>query len=154
MRDAMDGKTAALEAELADVQAQLCAAEQDGAEIAALAEQTISSLRVEIARLKKGETQEGGDLCRSCQRKREIIASLVGGVFLGVWFRMNPPSEVDGGLTCLGIWFSVIPLLSVVVCWQLLLFRRKYSWVSWKDNDIYRRITARWNGSLERARMR
>ena len=52
MRDAMDGKTAALEAELGQIQAQLRIAEQDGAEIAALAEQTITELRLEIEKIK------------------------------------------------------------------------------------------------------
>lgn len=151
----MDGKTAALEAELADIQTQLAEAEHDGAEIAALAEQTITDLRLEIAALKKKRgTQDGGGFCRNCQRKREIIAVLIGVIFLAVWFRINPPGEVDGGLTCLGISFALIPLFSIVVCWHWALFKRKYAWVSWKNNDIYRRISARWNGSLERVRMR
>ena len=149
MRNGIDDKTAALEAELAEIHGQLADAERDGAEIAALAEETIRKLKGELARLQNTTN----DYCKSCQRKREVIAALVGGVFLGVWFHINAPGN-DWDLTWLGIWLSVIPLLSVLMYWQVLLFCRKYAWVSWKDNDIYRRISARWNGSLERARMR
>jgi hypothetical protein len=140
MRDAMDGKTAALEAELGQIQAQLRIAEQDGAEIAALAEQTITELRLEIARLKT-EMRDSGAFCHSCQRKRKIIALFVGVVFLAVWFRINPP-EPDSDLTWLGIWSSLIPIFSVVIKWRLLLLRRRFGWKPWNDNWISHRISA------------
>jgi hypothetical protein len=139
MRDATD-KTVALEAELADVEAQLRLAEQDGAELAALAEQTIAELRSEIATLKKRGMQGAGPLCRPCHRKREIIAVLFGAIFLAIWFRINPPSQAEGSLTCLGIYLAFVPLFCVCVYWWQALFVRKYAWRSWKDNDIYREI--------------
>jgi len=122
----MDGKTAALETELADVQAQLRAAEQDGAEIAALAEQTITELRLEIARLKKGDAQDSGVFCQSCQRKREVIAGFIGAIFLGLWFHFLPWGTAETWQNRLGIALGFAPLLKVEIPWLWLLFKRKY----------------------------
>ena len=144
MRNGNDERTAVLEAELAEMRERLEEAERDGAEIAALAER-------EIARLKAG-TQEQGLFCLGCEWKRRAIAVLVGIMFLAVWFHASPPGD-DAELTGLGIGWALSPLLAVIARWRWLLFKRKYAWEAWNDNDIYREIAARWNGFLHGMRM-
>ena len=153
MRNGNDDRTAALEAELAEVQGRLHEAERDGAEIAALAERTIGNLRLENASLKAG-TQEQVVFCLGCEWKRRAIAVLVGIFFLGMWFHAYPPGDADAELTWLGISLAVSPLLIVFARWRWLLFKRKYAWEAWDDNDIYRAIAERWNGLLQGIRMR
>jgi len=95
----------------------------------------------------------GGMFCRGCEWKRRILAVLAGWLIAGLWFSNFEWGRSDGGQNLFGILLSVSPLLGVLLRWRWLHFRRKYSWVSRRDNDIYRAIAARWNGILERLSM-
>lgn len=98
-------------------------------------------------------TASGGKLCWGCEWKRRVLALAAAWPIAGMWFGNLEWSSSEPWQNLLGIVLSASPLLGVLLRWYWLLFSRKYSWVSWKDNDIYRVIAARWNAFLERLAM-
>lgn len=95
----------------------------------------------------------GGIFCRGCEWKRRIFAVLAAWPIAGLWFSSFQWGYSDAGENLFGILLSASPLLGVLLRWRWLHFKRKYSWVSRRDNDIYRAIAERWNGILERLSM-
>jgi len=151
--DVLRDQLADREAELAEVQKQLQQVERDGQEIAVRAEAIITELRRENAQLRQA-TQEANPLCRPCESKRRNIAVLVGIMILAVWFRIKVTGHAVPELAGRGILVAMSPLIGVCVHWRWLLFKRKYTWVAWNDNDIYRSLARRWNEALETVRLR
>ena len=136
-------------AENAELKKRLEESERDGAEIARRAQQIIEDLRLENSNSEKAD-----DLCYSCEIKRRCLALAAGGFFLPVWFHIYPPDEANLEVSLLGFCVALSPLLAVFCYWHWLLFKRRYTWIAWNDNDIYRDIAQRWNGVLESARLR
>jgi hypothetical protein len=95
----------------------------------------------------------GGIFCRGCEWKRRILALAAAWPIAVLWFLVIERSDAEVWQHLLGVILAASPLVGVLLRWRWLLFRRKYSWVSRKDNDIYRAIAARWNGFLERISM-
>ncbi len=95
----------------------------------------------------------GGLFCRGCEWKRRILALIAAWPIAGLWFSHLAWGESEAWQNLFGVILSASPLLGVLVRWRWLLFSRKYAWVSWRDNDIYRAIAARWNAFLERLAM-
>lgn len=95
----------------------------------------------------------GGVFCRGCEWKRRILALIAAWPIAGLWFSHFEWGDAETWQNMFGILLSASPLLGVLLRWRWLHFKRKYSWVSRKDNDIYRAIAARWNGFLERISM-
>jgi len=116
------------------------------------AETTIAQLTRNAGR-QSAAPNPGGIFCRGCEWKRRILAVLAGWPIAGLWFSHFDWGDGLPGLNLLGILLAASPLLAVLLRWRWLFFKRKYSWVSRKDNDIYRAVATRWNAILERLAM-
>lgn len=116
------------------------------------AETTIAQLTRNAGR-QSAAPSSGGVFCRGCEWKRRIFAVLAAWPIAGLWFSHFEWGDSDPGQNFFGIVLAASPLLGVLLRWRWLHFKQKYSWVSRKDNDIYRAIAARWNGFLERISM-
>jgi hypothetical protein len=144
-------RTGKLEAELAEVEKQLHEAEQQGAEIASLAEQEIGRLKDELVQVKK----TSGKYCTECHLLLRILYVAVGMGFGMIWFFVwFPWSTAEAWQDEVGVGLVLAPVTFIELDWRWELFKRDTAWVAWNDNDVYRRIAARWNGLLERKMMR
>lgn len=129
-------------------------AQQEFADYRQKAEAEIEKLRRNPPRRQNVPSNAaGGAYCRGCEWKRRILAVIAAGPIAGVWFSHFEWSSAEPLQNLFGILLSACPLLVVLLRWRWLLFKQKYSWVSRRDNDIYRAIAARWNGFLERLAM-
>ena len=136
---------------MSEIEKQLCEAEREGAEIASLAEQKIGSLKEELAQLKK----TSGKYCEDCHFLLRILYLAVGVGFGAVWFLVWLPwGKAEAWQDQLGLGLALAPLAFIEIDWRWELFKRDSAWVAWNDNDVYRRVAARWNGFLERKMMR
>lgn len=95
----------------------------------------------------------GGPFCRGCEWKRRVLALAAVWPIADVWFAHIEGSDAEPWQHMLGVALAASPLLGVLLRWRVLLFKRKHSWVSRTDNDIYRAIAARWNAFLKRLAM-
>jgi len=151
---------------LAELQVRFDQRERDGEQLA----DALGNLQQEYAQYRRDAEAEVGRLsrgsqrpcvtpgnsnlfCGSCERKRRILAVIAGLPIAYFWFRNLDWSYALPWQNMCGIVLTLSPLLGVVLRWRWLHFKQKYSWVSRKDNDIYRAIAARWNGFLQRLSM-
>jgi hypothetical protein len=172
--------TAQLQAEIAELQQRLEQREKQGAALADArdvlereftayrynAEQAectsqaeAAKLRRELAKLHMASGQIGV-YCRGCEVKRRALALIATSLLGWVWFG-HPEWFVRLGLHDTGAWQKVhglflaaAPLLVILVHWRWMKFKRKNSWVSWRDNDVYRLLADRWNQFLQRLVMK
>jgi hypothetical protein len=157
------GRGSDLEGELAEARELLGQRERQGAALADARdrlEQEFSAYRRqaerELARLRQAGRPAPGNYCRACEWKRAALAVAAGFPIAKLWFSHSPlPAfEFASGdawqKNAIGGALVASPLLGVLVRWWWLAFKRKYSWVSRRDNDIYRRMKARWNALLQR----
>jgi len=115
------------------------------------AEAQIQKLRGQPAKQRQpAAPSTGGPMCRGCEWKRRILAVIAAWAIARVWFSHLQWSRAEPWQNAVGVALSASLLLGVLLRWGYLLFKRKYSWVTWRDNDIYRAIAERWNGFLER----
>jgi hypothetical protein len=159
----LSDRAAELETELAAVRDLLDQREKQGAELADARdrlEKEFSAYRrqaeQELARLKRA-AQNVGQFCRACEWKRAALAVIAGWPIAKLWFSQHASVSALGLVNLepwkrnlLGIVLVAGPLLVVVARWRWLIFKRKHAWVSWRNNDIYRRIAAQWNAILQR----
>jgi hypothetical protein len=129
--------------------------ERDGARLARAfnqAKETIEKLQQQLAG-QQGGFQNAGKFCRGCEWKRRILALIAAWPIAAFWFSHYPWSDAENWQRWFGVLLAAAPLLIVLARWRLLLFKRKYSWVTWRDNDIYRAVAEKWNGFLARLAM-
>lgn len=174
------GNTAQLQAEIDDLRRRLEQREKQGAAIAdardvlereftayrTKAEQVdrkaqaeTAQLRREIVKLQMASGQ-AGLYCRACEWKRRALA-VVATLMIGwawfahrIWFARLGLKDSGEWHGLHGVLLAAVPLLLIVVHWRWLKFKRKHSWLSWRDNDVYRLIAERWNEFLQRLEMR
>jgi hypothetical protein len=98
--------------------------------------------------------------CHACEMKRRLLALAAAGLIAWLWFvhrvwfaRFGWQDDGEPH-TVEGLLLAAIPLVLVFCHWRWLKFKRRNSWVSWRDNDVYRLIAARWNGFLQRIAMK
>jgi hypothetical protein len=92
-------------------------------------------------------------LCGACEVKRRILATVAGLPILVFVFQHSPWQESSLQENLGKVLLAASPLLAVFIRWRWMLFKLRYSWVSLRDNDIYRAIAAKWNGFLRRLTM-
>lgn len=157
-------RRAELETELASMKELLEQRERQGAALADARdrlEQEFATYRgraeQELARLRRKAGPQIGQICRGCQWKLVALAVVAGLPIARVWFSDQVSLSTFGLAdtepwqnTACGVLLAAAPLLAVLCRWRWLVFKRKHSWVSWTDNDIYRRAAARWNALLQR----
>lgn len=114
----------------------------------------------ELTRLRRKAGPQIGQICRGCQWKLVTLAIISGWPIARLWFSGQVSFSTFGLAdtepwqnTAGGVLLTATPLLAVLCRWRWLVFKRKHSWVSWTDNDIYRRAAARWNALLQRLRL-
>ena len=88
--------------------------------------------------------------CRSCEIMRRVVAVVVGGAILAVWFHAYPPQHVTHRWNGYGLMLAAVPLLCLFLRWRVMCFKRRTHWRSWRDNDVFRAVANAWNGFLER----
>jgi hypothetical protein len=108
-------------------------------------ERVNNELRAEIERM-----NDRFELCSRCEVKRRILAIIAGLPILFFVFQHSPWQESSLQENLCKVLLGTGPLLAVFIRWRWLLFKIRYSWVSRRDNDIYRAIAAKWNGFLHR----
>jgi hypothetical protein len=161
---AQGNREAELESELAAVREHLDQREREGAALADARdrlEQEFVAYRQraeqEFARLRQAAGRGIGQFCRGCERKRALLALIAAWPIAKLWFShgvalsaLGFPKLGPWKSNLLGVFLVGTPLLAVLCRWRWLTFKRRYAWVSWRDNDIYRNIAAQWNAFLER----
>lgn len=112
-------------------------------------------LRQEAARPKTGQAKSAAmEPCRSCERKRRVMAAAAGVLIGSGWYYFVPWNGGEVWQWAGGVGLSVMPITGVICRWRWLMFKRKYAWVSRKDNDLWRVLKGKWNRYLERLRLR
>ena len=174
------GNTGQLQAEIADLRQKLDLREKQGAALAdardqlerefaafrTKAEQAEQNHQAEATRLRRElyrmqmASGQVGIYCQACETKRRMLAVTATGLIGWAWFNhrdwfarigLHDNGEWHG---LHGVMLAAIPLLVILGRWRWLKFKRKTSWVSWRDNDVYRLIAAQWNGFLQRLVMK
>jgi hypothetical protein len=175
-----DGDAAQLRAEIADLRQTLEQREKQGAAIADArdqlereftayrykAEQTEQADKAETAKLRREllklqmTSGQVGIYCRACETKRRALAVAATVLIAWAWFAhrewfarlgIHDAGEWRG---VHGVLLAAAPPLLILTHWRWLKFKRKVTWVSWRDNDVYRLIAARWNELLRQLVMR
>lgn len=128
---------------IVELEVELEAARRGGDELADALRQRDAT----IAEFKKADRARNR-FCRACERKRRAIACLLGLITLAFWLTQYPPRNVPAGKTGLGAALAVAPLVFLFIRWRVICFKSKRHWVSWRDNDVFRAVAARWNRFL------
>jgi vacuolar-type H+-ATPase subunit I/STV1 len=108
-------------------------------------ERVNNELRAELKRM-----NDRFELCGRCEVKRRILGIIAGLPILFFVFQHSPWQESSLQENLCKVLMGAGPLLAVFIRWRWMLFKLRYSWVSRRDNDIFRAIAAKWNGFLQR----
>jgi hypothetical protein len=76
--------------------------------------------------------------CLGCESKRRVLSVIAAWPVQRAWFTLFPWDGAHGLRNLCGLLAAASPLLWISCCGYTRHFREKWSWVSVRDNDLYR----------------